>query len=208
MTTPNYAKLKATFTRSEDEFYEKFTKDILIARSVIATIANAKNDGLWPLAMLRAFQPQLSNALLHWTAGESENIRKEQESRMVKVGSHAHHMEQYFSLLPVWHNEAFHFSKDPAWFKKLECGSLELKSFMGCSSPGHTFSYTLPHAVVLRFSSLKTARLVGALTTDHLEGEILLPRRATYRVVNIHKRSKTIYLEEYVQNVQNAQTET
>lgn len=199
MLTPNYAELKARFVRSEVEFCEEFTKDTRLVKSVIATIANAKNDGLWPLAMLSAFQPQLSDALLHWTAGEYEDIRKEQESRIVKVGSPAHHMEQHFSLLPLWHSDAYHFSKDPAWFKQLECGTLELKSFMGCSSPGHVFAYALPYAVVLKFSSLSTARLVGALTADHLEGEILLPRGSIFRVVKLHKRSKTIYLEEYAQ---------
>lgn len=165
-------------------------------KKVITTIAKAKNDNGWPLGMLGALQPQLAKALEYWSAGGYESIRREQESDAVSPGNHASHLEAYFSLLPLWKGEAQHFSKDRGWFNRLACGTLELKSYMGCCSPGHSFAYADPPSAVLKFTKLKTARLVGALTTENLEGEILLPKRAIFHVVSVDKSSKTICLEE------------
>lgn len=196
MSSQTYDELKACFEKSEQAFRNRFANDIRLMKSVIATIAKSQNNNGWPLAMLGALQPQLASALEHWSAGGYEDIRCAQESGDVKIGTHAHNMEIHFSLLPLWHGEAIHVSKDPEWFSRLECGTLELKSFMGCCAPGHTFAYVSAPAAILKFSSLKTARLVGALTTENLEGEVLLPKGAMFRVVSVHKASNTICFAE------------
>lgn len=192
-----YKKLKKCFEKSERVFRERFTKDANIMRLVIETIAKEKNDNGWPLGMLNVLVPELAEALKSWTAGGYEGIRREQEISRIKPGSNAHRLETYFPLLPKWDNEAYHFSKDNTWFCRFkQVPRLELKSFMGCCSPGHSFAYVSNPAVVLKFSALKTARLVGALTTENCEGEVLLPRGATFRVASIEQFSNTIFLEE------------
>ncbi len=191
-----YAQLKACFMQSQEEFHKTFTKNESLMKLVIATIAKAKNDNGWPLEMLAALQPKLAKALESWSAGGYEDIRRVQEDNAGGAGIHACYLETYFSLLPEWKGEAQHFSKDRGWYKRLACGTLELKSYMGCCSPGHSFAYADPPSAVLKFIKLKTARLVGALTTENLEGEILLPKGAIFRVVSVDKSSKTIYLEE------------
>jgi hypothetical protein len=191
-----YETLKECFRESEESFRDQFSKNKRILESTICTLANAKNDGSWPLAMLRMIQPGLALALEHWTAGGFEAIRREQEADLINAGTHAHNMETYFSLLPLWHDTVRHYSKDPLWFRRLESGTIKLNSFMGCSASGSEFAYALPPTVVLEISELKTARLVGALTLDHLEGEVLLPKGAVLKVIKLDKRSKTIYLKE------------
>lgn len=191
-----YEQLKACFTQSSKEFHRAFTKNENLMKSAIATIANAKNDNGWPLAMLNALQPQLAKALGHWSAGGYDDIRREQEAGTVISGTHASHLETYFSLLPRWNGEAQHFSKDHGWFNQLACGTLKLKSFMACCSPGHSFAYANPPAVILKFTLLKSARLVGALTTENLEGEVLLPKEAIFRVISVDKVSQAVCLKE------------
>lgn len=192
----SYDQLKSRFIQSERTFRNAFTKDEYLMKSVIAIIANTKNDNGWPLAMLDSLQPQLAEALRHWSAGGYEDIRRAQETDTVRFGTHANNLETHFSLLPPWHGDAQHFSKDPGWFDKVACGTLELKSFMGCCSPGHIFAYATRPAAVLRFTALKTARLVGALTTENMEGEVLLPKGAIFRVVSEDKFTNIISLEE------------
>lgn len=196
LKTATYTQLKACFTKSPEEFHKAFTNNESLMKSAIATIANAKNDNGWPLGMLDVFQPQLASALTYWSAGGYEDIRHAQENNAVGIGTHACHLETYFSLLPRWGGVAQHISNDYGWFNRLACGTLKLKSFMSCSSPGHSIATVDKPEAVLKFTMLKTARLVGALTTEVLEGEILLPKGAIFRVVSVDKSSKTICLEE------------
>jgi len=196
MSSLTYAEIKACFEMSEDAFRKRFAGDKCLMESVIATIANSPNDNGWPLAMLGALKPQFASALKHWSAGGYEEIRHAQESDNVMVGTSAHNMETHFPLLPHWRGEATHVSNDSGWFSRLECGTLELRSFMGCCAPGYTFAYVSEPTAVLKFSSLQTARLIGALTTENLEHEVLLPKGATFRVVSVHKEIKTICLSE------------
>lgn len=196
MSSLTYAEIKACFKDSEADFRKRFTSDKGLMESVISIIANSPNDNGWPLAMLGTLQPKLANALKDWSAGGYEEIRHAQESDNVIVGTTAHDMETHFSLLPLWYGEATHVSKDPRWFNRLECGTLELTSFMSCCAPGYTFAYVSKPATVLKFLSLKTARLVGALTTENLEHEVLIPKGTTFRVVSAHKATNTICLSE------------
>lgn len=165
-------------------------------KSVIATIARANNDHPWPLAMLRALQPKLADALTHWSAGGFEDIRIAQESDTVALDSHAGYLERYFSLLPKWHKNVQHVSKDPEWLSRVAGGTLVLKSFMSCSASGYNIASISPPCTILKFTNLTSARLVGALSTEILEGEVLLPREAVFSVVSKNYSSKIIVLAE------------
>lgn len=194
----SYEELKTRFQRSKEAFKSEFTSNRRLIKSVIRTIAKSPNDGDFPLGMLEVLEPQLARALASWTSGGYEDIRRAQETDMVKAGTLAHHLETLFPLLPLWHGEANHYSKDASWFNQLEGERLELKSFMGCCAPGYTFAYAIRPAAILKFTSLRTARLVGALTKENCEGEVLLPKGAVFRVVSLSEKRKTICLEECV----------
>lgn len=196
MAVLTYKALKARYILSESLFRDELAADTDRMKDVIATLAKAPIDCLWPLAMLITLHPEFGHALDYWSSGGYEEIRQAQEADMVETGTHANHMETNFSLLPQWRGKARHFSKDSSWFKRLECGTLELQSFMSCCSPGHSYAYVVPPAAVLEFSSLRSARLIGALSLEHSEGEVLLPKGAAFRVVSVRERSKTICLEE------------
>lgn len=196
MSSLTYSELKNFYINSENEFSKRFASENCLMKSVIETIATSPNDNGWPLAMLTALQPSFANALRYWSAQGYKEIRYAQESESVVVGSPAYHMEANFSLLPLWNAQATHVSKDPNWFSRLQCGTFELRSFMGCCAPGYTFAYASSPVATLKFSSLKTARLVGALSAENLEGEVLLPKGAVFRVTSMDRATKTIYLTE------------
>jgi hypothetical protein len=199
MSSPTYDELKKLFKESEQNFLRRFGGNRDVVKLVVSIIAMSPNDNGWPLAMVRVLEPKLANALGHWTAGGYEDIRRSQEQSTVAPDSHAYNLEQYFSLLPLWPGDAQHVSKDRKWFERLECGEFEAKSFMGCCSPTHTFAYVSVPAVTLKFSLLKTARFVGALTTENFEGEILIPKGARFEVTALDKSKRIIYLEERAQ---------
>lgn len=190
-----YAQLKREFKESAETFRQTYQNEPELS-AAIAVLARHKNDDGWPLGMLAALKPELARALEHWSAGDYEDIRHAQEHDAVEPGSDAHNLEANFDLLPLWRGRAIHVSKDPLWFHRLRGGRLVLKSFMGCCAPGHTFAYVSNPAATLLFSRLITARLVGALTTETLEREILLPPAATFRVHAIDAVAKTIKLTE------------
>jgi hypothetical protein len=169
-------------------------------KAVISKIAKANNDNGWPLGMLEALHPKLGKALCFWSAGGYEEIRQAQESGAVKPISYAAHMEAYFPLLPRWRNTARHFSKDPKWLDLATGELLELKSFMSCCSPGFIYAYANPPRATLNFAKLKSARLLGALSKENLEGEVLLPRGAVFRVVSVNIVSRIVLLEEECPN--------
>lgn len=191
-----YKELKGIYERSQDEFRAEFSGSKDLVRAVVTVLAHAKNDNGWPLAMLAVLRPKFAKALADWTANGYEEIRQQQESDTVRLGTHAKHLERHFSLLPKWHGEAVHISKDEEWFQRVRYGILELKSFMGCSTPGNTFAYVRYPAATLKFNSLKTARLVGALTKEICEGEVLLPKGSIFQVTSVDKQSRLIFLEE------------
>lgn len=191
-----YNALKREFQNSKISFKHSYGCDDSIGKAVISVLAHAKYDNGWPLEMLHELSPNLADALKDWSANGYEKIRTAQEADNTASLNHAIFLESEFFLLPIWHGTVRHYSKDLSWYNRLKAGQLQLQSFMGCCSNGHTFAYALNYAVILEFTNLKSARLVGALTTENCEGEVLLPKGSIFRVVSVDHNSSTIYLEE------------
>jgi hypothetical protein len=105
-------------------------------------------------------------------------------------------LEQHLKYLPRWRGIARHYSKSARWFEVLAKGHLQLESFMGCCKPSYTFAYALDYAAVLIFTELRSARLVGALTLENCEGEVILPRGATFKVISADRASREVVLAE------------
>jgi hypothetical protein len=190
-----YTQLKREYQKSQELFRQSYQNEPELS-AAIAVLARHKNDDGWPLGMLTALKPELARALEHWSAEGYEDIRHAQENEAVVLGSDAHNLQANFHLLPLWRGRAIHVSKDPLWFHRLRDERLTLKSFMSCCAPGHTFAYVSNPAATLVFTRVITGRLVGALTTENLEREILLPRGALFRVRALDLSTRTIKLTE------------
>ena len=165
---------------------------------VIKTLALAESDGGWPLAMLDAIEPRLSRGLMGWTAKDYGAIRRAQEMGDLAACPLASELAQTVSLLPRWEGDATFFSKNATWIERLATGFLELRSFMGCCAPGYTFAYVSCPRATLQFANLKSARLIGGLTRENLEREVLLLPGTRFHVVDIDKLTNTVHLAEDV----------
>lgn len=191
-----YQNLKAQFDFDQESFRVKYTETEEARKRVISVLAHAGNDNGWPLAMLAVLEPRLSRGLAAWTAGGYEDIRKAQESGSAVDGSSADCLNQTISLLPYWSGSATHVSKDARWFDRVSNGLLELKSMMGCCAPGFTFAYVSCPRAILSFTQLKSARLIGALTTENCEREVVLLPGTRLRVVSVERSMNKIHLIE------------
>ena len=190
---PTYKRLKKLFRRDKAEFVSLIEE--VGREEMIAVLASAEFDGEWPLGLLKAFDPQLARGLTCWTAGGYEEIRKAQETGKIKAGTAAFDLAESFHRLPIWHGPITHASKDKSWFTRLPAGeTLVLKSFMGCCAKGHSFGYATTPAATLSFTKLKSARLVGALSKENMEREVLLPDGARFSVVSVDLSSRFIHL--------------
>lgn len=166
-------------------------------REVIRVLAFAQNDNGWPLGILQAIAPDLAHALTQWTGKYCGDIRREQESGSVVPGSAADILQRNFADLPLWEDQATHVSKSSAHFDQHQLGDeLRLRSFMGCCAPGFTFAYVAQPRSTLKFAELKSARLIGALTTENFEREVVLPPGAKFQVIARDIVSRTITLRE------------
>lgn len=176
-----YEILKREFQADADAFREKYGGGEIRLR-VIATLAFASNDGGWPLGMLEVIAPGLARSLQHWTAGGYASIRRAQELGHVVQGSPADILQTSIEDLPAWRGRAVHLSKSLDLFDRVRNDrELKLRSFMSCSAPPFTTAYVAGREVVtLKFTKLRTARLIGALSTENLEREVLLPPRARF----------------------------
>jgi hypothetical protein len=178
-----YELLKREFQRDAMAFARTYSGEDLRLQA-IATLARAKNDNGWPLGILEVLLPELAGALADWTAGGYESIRRAQEAGRVATGSAADLLQKNFAALPRWRGTAVHLSKSLDFFDQLRNErELTLRSFMCCSAPPYKTVIDGPDVVTLRFTKLLTARLVGALSTENLEREVLLPTGARFAVV-------------------------
>ena len=189
----SYQDLKELFLKDENAFKKK-ARDNGITETISA-LAHAEYDNGWPLGMLKTIQPQLAAGLKAWTAGESEAIRRDQELNKIKARTASFYLEKTFELLPIWHQTVTHASKKSDWLTRLPVGStFELKSFMGCCTEGYSYAYASPPNATLSFSHLTTARLIGALSSENMEREAILPKGARFLVKSVNQSSKIIHL--------------
>jgi hypothetical protein len=191
-----YQALKSQFMSDRDLFRARARVDNSTFLATISTLAHAENDNGWPLAMLEAIEPRLSRGLHAWTAKDFGAIRKAQEQGALHVGTIAQDLADTIELLPKWNDSATHVSKDSTWFERLSAGYLELRSFMGCCAPGYNFAYVSHPRARLAFTGLKSARLIGALTRENLEREVVLLPGSRFRVSTVDMRTATIHLVE------------
>ncbi len=194
MTT--YRALKREFQQDKRAFTSKYSDDSALL-AAIRVLAGGRNDNGWPLGMLSVLAPDLAMALDQWTAGGYEEIRNAQEEGRVKAGSPADQLIKNFSKLPLWGGRATHVSKSPELFDRIRNeGKITLSSFMGCCAPPHTFAYVSKPSATLRFTKLSSARLVGALTHENLEREVLLPPGASFDLVDWDMGNRNLTLHE------------
>lgn len=191
-----YKALKREFQQNESAFARKYS-DHAARADAIRLIARAKNDNCWPLGMLRVLAPELAFALKHWTASGYETIRNAQEGGRVVAGSPADKLLKNFPELPLWRGRATHVSKSPELFDRIRNDrKLTLGTFMGCCAPSHTFAYVSRPSAMLRFTKLRSARLVGALSEENLEREVLLPPGANFALVDWDMGKRILTLHE------------
>lgn len=189
-----YAKAKSLYTRSKAEFRKTYAAPQAKA-TLIALMAHQEYDNGWPLALLRELEPTFADALERWSGSSYEEIRRRIERGEAALDVYAKAMVDKFDLLPLWSGPVTHVSKDSGWLTRLQKGNFRLPSFMSCCAEGYTHAYVHEPSAVLRFTALRTARLLGALTTESLEKEVLLPPGALFRVVK-QEDWRTILLEE------------
>ena len=181
----------------EEDFGQRYSSPKSLRDKVILLLADRENHGDVPLGLLRGINPELSDALRAWSAGDYEKIRKAQESNSVVAGSMADKLQRNFEDLPLWKKEATHYSKVSFLYKLLkDGGEFTLKASMSCSAPGFRPAEVSVANSTLVFKNLRTARLVGALTTTMLEHEVMLPAGATFTVVDVDHAKRLITLEE------------
>lgn len=181
----------------EEEFGRRYSSPKSLREKMILLLADRKNHGEVPLDLLRGINPELSDALRAWSAGEYEKIRKTQESNSVVAGSMADKLQRNFKDLPLWQKVATHYSKVSVLYKLLKNGGeFTLKASMSCSAPGFRPAEVSVANSTLVFRKLKTARLVGALTTTMLEHEVMLPANAKFLVVDVTHAGQLSTLEE------------
>jgi hypothetical protein len=183
-----YELLKREFRASAEAFAKKYSSRSLRLQ-VIATLARAKNDGGWPLEILEVLMPELARGLRSWTGRGYQSIRGAQELGYFAPGSATDLLQRNLSELPLWRGKAAHLSKSLGFFDRVRNDrTLALRSFMSCSAPPYTTAYVDgPDVITLRFTKLLTARLVGALSTENLEREVLLPAGSRFSVVRADK---------------------
>jgi hypothetical protein len=178
-----YELLKREFQKDDKAFAQNYSREAS-RHQAIATLARAKNDNGWPLGMLKVLVPELASALENWTAGGYELIRRAQEAGHVASGSAADLLQKHFAALPRYRGRAVHLSTSLDFFDQLRnTRELTLHSFMSCSAPPYKTAIHGLDVSTLRFTKLLTARLVGALSTENLEREVLLPPGARFAVV-------------------------
>ena len=184
MSILTYDRLKSQFDESKSDFSARYCGTAL-ENEAITILARAKYDTAWPLAMLSLIRPQLAEALSFWTARGSTAVRNAQMNGNYDVCPQALSLEREISHLPLWKSSAIHYTKSRALLDKLKLHSIhKLESFMSCCPPGSSFAYVHDPVAVLVFTKLKSARLIGALTEEPHEREVLLPRGASFIVVN------------------------
>ena len=196
MTQYVYEQIKEVFHRSEHEFKEMYGKDLEIEKSVIETLANTEYDSVWPLNMLESIRPEFAQTLKLWTAHGFDDFRKTQNGSSRKLINEVKIFENNLHLLPRWNQEVHHFSKSNCWYELKPNTTYKLDSQMSCCKKGYTHAYALDYAVVLIFKKLESGRLIGSLSTENCEGEVLLPKGTKYKVTSIQKKRREITLEE------------
>lgn len=193
-----YAKLKSEFREmGEEQFSRPYQASRSLRLRAIKALADHKNDNGWPLGILKALNEELSEALADWSAGGYEDVRKDQEANNVLPGSTADKLERNFDDLPLWKEHATHYSKVSTLYERLKNGGgFELRAFMSCCAPGYTPAEVAHPRSTLLFTKLKSARLVGALSTTSLEHEVMLPAGSRFEVVSVDEITRLIKLKE------------
>ncbi len=191
-----YEDLKLAYKNSKNEFSITYGTDVETIKLMIEVLAKADYDNGWPLDMLEAIIPQFANALRFWTAGGFEDYRNAQKGICRKATDIVTNFENHFHLLPLWQDKVRHYSKDKSWLHKCLGEKLTLDSQMSCCKRGYKYAYALDYSAVLVFNKLKTARLVGSLSTENCEGEVLLPKGSTFEVISINYENKIILINE------------
>ena len=91
-----------------------------------------------------------------------------------------------------------HVSKDDAWFSIFAAGSYQLRSFLSCCGSDGSFAYVSHPAVTLVIDRPKTARLLGALTTENFEQEVIFSNNTIFRSKRVDISNRTIHLVEEI----------
>lgn len=190
----NYQELKSLFQASRTAFAKLAQSNDRAQKTVIKVLAESENDNGWPLAMLHAIKPDLAEALRQWSAGMYEDVRLAQERSLSNEVADV--MEAELHNLPRYRDCVTHVSKDSAWFERFQGGRLELRSFLSTSGIGGSFAYAAKPAVTLRIERPRRARLIGALTTENFEREVLFPKGTCLRLVRMDRVRKVIDLVE------------
>lgn len=193
---PSYQTLKREYQKDKVAFTLNYSLGNARLQA-IRVLAHTKHDNGWPLGMLHVLAPELAPALEEWTAGGYEAIRLAQDEDRVRPGSPADMLLKHFPDLPLWRGTATHVSKSADLFDRIrnERG-LTLTSFMGCCAPLHTFAHVSNPKATLRFTKLRTARLVGGLSTEGLEREVLLPAGARFILTKWNMAGRVLTLHE------------
>lgn len=196
LETPSYAMLKTKFRDSTADFAEYVKGSVSWQKKIINSLALAENDNGWPLGMLAIIRPRLAGALTSWSAGGYDEIRRAQEAGSPHV--HAAAINDEFHFLPKWSDRVTHVSKDDAWFSVFADGSYQLRSFLSCCGSDGSFAYVSHPAVTLVIDHPKTARLLGALTTENFEQEVIFPNNTSFRLKRMDIASRRIHLIEEI----------
>lgn len=197
-----YAALKglAEAAKQPEDFRRKFEELYGAAREekrrAVRVLAKARCDGEWPWHMVGFFYPAFAEAIKQWSMGGWEDIRLAQCGRGTKLSSEMEVLARHFRLLPRWKRTAYHFSNDRQWFSRLKDGGLTLDSFMSCTTDqSGKYINTTPESVLV-FSGLSSARLLGSISREPWEKEVLLPVGAIFTVSRFDPTTRRIYLQE------------
>ena len=193
-----YEKIKSAYDFWGHEGFRRLYPYLFGSKKkIIRLLADRENDGEYPLAILREINEDLSEALTAWTSGHYEKIRCSQESGDVGSGSLAYKLQSNLNDLPSWKKRATHYSNESLLYDQLyDRREFTLLSCMSCSAPGFKPAEVSMPMSTLVFRELKSARLVGALSTTNCEHEVILPANSNFKVIRVDRSNREIFLEE------------
>ena len=170
-----------------DALVKKYDSDEELRKKIVGALASLNkkreiSEGEAPLLILSKIDASFGDAIRCWTSGNFAEMRKAQEEGQGEFLDRVRCLESRLRYLPLWIEDIQHTSSDESsWRMLLSNGKLELKSFLSCSRLGYKTSYGVK--ITLVFRKARGARLIGSLSAELGEGEVLLPRGAQFEVV-------------------------